>query len=370
MGKDGILNDVDAFLAHYGKKGMKWGVVNDNDSSSSSKGGEGSSKKSKKAVTPEEQAKRETKAKSYEVKAAKYHKETANLEKQLAQTPKGTLKSNGLLNQIAESNRLAKIAEKDAAAAREGRMSTGQKQALIGAAVVGGILLAYGGKHMVQSGQFTSMATQGKAFMDGNSDGLFGKKKNNSKLSDPNYSADDIMRNVVPGVNPNYGAWGTNMNCRRATFAYEMRRRGYDVQATRTSNASGQTVFGVMNATSRGKLSFSEKIDKAGKEYSNGLGRSVIHSNTPEVIFRTLSAQPERSRGEFAVSWKSAVPGIPGGGHSMAYEVINGKAHIFDTQTGKEYKDGDPVFKQVSDASFTRLDNAPMNEKFLSKWVR
>ncbi len=50
------------------------------------------------------------------------------------------------------------------------------------------------------------------------------------------------------------------MNCRRCTFAYEMRRRGYDVAATRTTNGRGQTAVGVYNA-----LNTEGDIAKVGK---------------------------------------------------------------------------------------------------------
>ena len=67
------------------------------------------------------------------------------------------------------------------------------------------------------------------------------------ELRDPNLDVDGIMSKVVPAINPDYGKFGTKMNCRRATFAYEMRRRGYDVAATRTPTGRGQDISGQYN---------------------------------------------------------------------------------------------------------------------------
>ena len=358
--------DTEDFLAHYGRKGMQWGVVNDDDapSSNSTK----ASQLKKDSVTPEQAAKREAKAVKYDTAATKLRTEQASLQKRLDKSP-SVFEKHQLKNEIKEIDKLAKTAEKDAVAAREGRMSSRKKKLLVGAAVAGGLVATYGSYKMAQSGQFTSMATKGKAHLNGNPMDLF---KKNSKLANPDYSADDIMKNVIPGVNPGYGKWGTNMNCRRATFAYEMRRRGYDVQATRTSNASGQTALGVIDATTRKKLDKTTKMRTALDQYANGLGKVGFDSGRAEDIFKRLEQEPDRSRGEFAVSWMSAMPGIPGGGHSMAYEIIKGKAHIFDTQSGEEYKNSDTteMFWNIDTAAFTRLDNVTLNESYLSRWVR
>ena len=360
------MNDVDIFLEHYGRKGMQWGVVNDDDapSSNSTK----ASQLKKDSVTPEQAAKREAKAVKYDTAATKLRTEQASLQKRLDKSP-SAFEKHQLKNEIKEIDKLAKTAEKDAIAAREGRMSSRKKKLLVGAAVAGGLVATYGSYKMTQSGQFTSMATKGKAHLNGNPMDLF---KKNSKLANPDYSADDIMKNVIPGVNPGYGKWGTNMNCRRATFAYEMRRRGYDVQATRTSNASGQTALGVVDAMTTKKLDKGTKMRSALEDYAYGLGKVGFETEDRTSIFKRLEQEPDRSRGEFAVAWKSGMPGIPGGAHSMAYEIIKGKAHIFDAQTGEEYKNSQntDMFYNIQSAAFTRLDNATLNENFLSKWVR
>ena len=365
------MDDVEDFLSHYGVKGMKWGVVRSDAQLSRSSGEKAASGSSIGGATKSlaKTEKREVKAKKQDAIAADLNKAKVRTEKQLAKAT-NPIGRRRLKSKIKDLDKDIETAEQNAAAAREGRMSPLQKKILIGTAVVGGLLVAYGTQRSIQSGQFTSMATKGKAYMNGDPTSFF---KKNPKFADPTLSADDIVKNVMPGINPGYGSkWGTNMNCRRATFAYEMRRRGYDVQATRTSKGTGQTILGVINAT-KGKdekLNIIGKLTKASEEYVGGVGRNQIDDPREAGIFAALSKQPERSRGELGVIWEGIMPGIPGGGHSVAYEVINGKAHIFDNQTGKEYKPGDSIFSQIQSAAFTRLDNVELNEDFLTKWVR
>jgi hypothetical protein len=62
-----------------------------------------------------------------------------------------------------------------------------------------------------------------------------------------------------------------------------------------------------------------------------------------------------------------------GGGHSVAWEIIGGKPHIFDTQSGEVFKDVASFSKfseNVVEAGFTRLDNLDLNDDFLQRWVQ
>ena len=64
---------------------------------------------------------------------------------------------------------------------------------------------------------------------------------------------------------------------------------------------------------------------------------------------------------------------LNGGGHSMAYEIVNGKPVIFDTQRQKVFKDIadlDIYTSRAKDAGFTRLDNKDLNTDFLQRWLK
>ncbi len=177
---------------------------------------------------------------------------------------------------------------------------------------------------------------------------------------------DQIQSKVVKQINPEYPKAGTKMNCRRATFTYEMRRRGYDVTATKSHFAIGQDAEGLRTAT----------MTNSKTKYESGWGKTqvatpyIISQSTPkersDLIFNSLSKYPEGARGELGVGWNF------GGGHSMAFEVIKGKPVIFDTQNGETYRNAASFSKFADithDAAHTRTDNIPLDEKFLRRWM-
>lgn len=241
---------------------------------------------------------------------------------------------------------------------RAGMSAEEEQLALYGTALTAFVLIK-GGGHLIQSGKVHSLSTKGKAFLTGKP---YWQKK--PSLADPKMSADEIMSSVVKPINPKYatGAMGTKMNCRRATFAYEMRRRGYDVAATRTTNASGQTPKGVFKAL---KSSNDTPYKNFRKEFSaTGLER-IPKGGDP---FKTIRKHPSGARGELTVMWAM------GGGHSVAWENVKGKPTIFDTQSGKKYdniKEWNTTFPMpLREAGITRLDNQELNTKFLARWLQ
>ena len=276
---------------------------------------------------------------------------------------------------------------KDAELKSKGKLSTNQKTVAIGAAAVGVILAYKAHKSMQQSGEMGRLITKGKElFSDKQSPGW----KLDRSLSDSNKSVDEIFHDVVSKINPNYGTPGTKANCRRATYAYEMRRRGYDVKATKTTIGTGQNTIGVYNAASKerdivpatiggkARKMFTDKVQKKTSDSSftsflsspqakNKLGQAhMFDLPGSKHIFSELGKQPNGARGEFSMQW------ISGGGHSMAWEIVNGKPVIFDNQNGKVYRNA-TAFKKISldigAAGFTRLDNISLNSNFLMRWV-
>lgn len=198
--------------------------------------------------------------------------------------------------------------------------------------------------------------------------------KKDESLAKPK-THEQLVNDVIPGINPGFPKTpGTSMNCRRCTFAYEMRRRGYDVMATKSLMATGQDMSGVVRATSP------NATNKSVREQSSGgslWGRNTIPTTvngkqmTPEgksqSIFDALASQPNGARGELAFSWSI------GGGHSVAYEIVNNRPIIFCTQTQKSFSSAQTFASDygriVGDAAYTRLDNADLDQDFLKRWV-
>jgi hypothetical protein len=294
----------------------------------------------------------------------------------------------------------------------ESRFSPNQKAVMIGAGVAVGLLAAYGAYKFHDSGAMSQALNRGREFMTGQQ---FAFKRNDA-LSH-NMSGHDILNKVVKPINPNYGAYGTKLNCKRTAFAYELRRRGYDVKATISNSGIGQDVVGRYNATTKGSSVGNTKMGRllaVAREDSNnekfgtgtpllnyiksaGRGENTIDLNgtsanpmagllknnpllrkmggddfvdesTGARIAKTIGFhQPDGARGELAVGWKG------GGGHSMAWEIIHGTVHIFDTQSGEMFDTPEKMnswANGVSDAAFTRLDNKDLNMEFLQRWAK
>lgn len=339
--------EVEEFLSHFGIKGMRWGVIKE---------------------------RRRASAQVNRQKASEASQRLAILnEKRL---PRYRQKAN-LRQKIREQTAIAEAKEK-------GKLTPRQKSIAKGAAVAGVVLAAYGTYKLADKGEFNRIAAKGKNFVAHRPTNSF---KQTDKFTGK-MSSDDIMRKVVPGINQGYGSPGTRNNCRRATMAYEMRRRGYDVKATKTIRATGQTRGGLERSISKSKVPTTGKglLYRFGREsaqqgsgvhgpfetvnlVSSGIGRNKIDidsgASPSSAIFSALRKQPNGSRGELGVAW------LGGGAHSMAYEIINGKPVIFDAQSGRRYTGAalDKVSTGIGNAAFTRLDDKDLNFDFLQRWV-
>lgn len=180
-------------------------------------------------------------------------------------------------------------------------------------------------------------------------------------------NVDELQSKVVKQVNPDYPKPGTKMNCRRATFTYEMRRRGYDVTATKSHFAIGQDAKGLKTAVMANQSNTKHESMWGQKQVSDTKTfRNATPTRKSELIFESLNKYPEGSRGELGVGW------LFGGGHSMAFEIVKGRAVIFDTQTSETYRNPASFakFAEVThDAAHTRTDNIPLDDQFLRRWM-
>lgn len=358
--------NVNAFLEHHGVKGMKWGIRHD----------------------PERKARRQAhRVEKYEKKAAFLQTTINELDAELAKTKRWQWHRRSELGSAKDfASKQRETALRDIEAVKKGKLTSVQKKLLIGAGGVAGILLAFGAFKMGQSGQLRQMA--GKAFLK---DKLITRWKVDGSLS-RQMSPDEIMSSVVKPLNPNYSkpnSFGSKFNCRRCTFAYEMRRRGYDVSATQAMTGLGQDVSGEFNATSplgskpvkitdiaraigggHSSPQAKEALSKFGGQ--SGLGKNTIDmldgKDNSKSIFRALSRHPEGARGELGVKFEM------GGAHSVAWEKIHGKIYIIDSQRGKIFKNptefDDDIGHMVGSAGFTRLDNIQLNDDFLGRWLK
>jgi hypothetical protein len=152
---------------------------------------------------------------------------------------------------------------------------------------------------------------------------------------------------------------GTKNNCMLCTTAYELRRRGYDVQANK---ATIGYQFGDL------KRWFPDIQVKSVKQSSMNLAerqvdRLKLRRDLYERTVAEITKQGDGARGNIMVSWAG------GGGHSMAYEVQNGKLKVIDAQGGYIYPHAQLMTMMAYNVQYARLDNLKFDPKGIKEAV-
>ena len=189
-------------------------------------------------------------------------------------------------------------------------------------------------------------------------------------------------------INESYDPWdmsgNTNQNCSNCSAAYELRRRGYDVEAKMNGgednyNGRGDRFYDYFEdaevlyvygdgSTRTVNEEFTRKVwsDEATEKdcYDNwdDYMYYVDEQNySAKSIEKAIKANnPPGSRGMIDVDWKS------GSAHSIVYEVdTNGKVTIRDSQTYDEYS-LDELSGDVSRIRICRTDNLELKEDILN----
>lgn len=138
-------------------------------------------------------------------------------------------------------------------------------------------------------------------------------------------------------INPNYDVMNpkTSKNCAYCTIAYDLRRRGYDVKAIeKESNTSMNDIEKMYKSKDKKK-----KVDA---RTSTDVVMKVKYEDESKPILSIKGSIPylkqemlkegEGARGNLGINW------INGGGHSVVWEVENGKVMIKDTQLNAEWE--------------------------------
>ena len=398
-------------LQHHGVKGMRWGVRKKEETSDrlrapeealtiGGKAGAIATKPTKAASPEKELSERNQKRVDKFLKRADVANARISELKLANEELKGSKNPSKQYTRYANNQTITSLdqtqrrAVKDAEAVKKGKLTGTQKKMIVGAIGVSAILAAgavYQGK---QSGAFDSYVLRTGALLRGQKTPF----KVNKELS-KSMSASDLLTKIAKPVNPGYSTAGGKMNCRRSTYAYELRRRGFDVHATTSAVGWGQSESGVINAVTPGSRNFARSMSMSrsvvdtgfssvasGDKRTNPLKKIlldkldtyqplVLHPDgsitggtisSSKRVLEELAKQPNGARGEVLFKF-------PQFGHSMAYEIVDGVPHIFDSQKGTLYNAATKMVESKWDsftaAEITRLDNADLDLKFLARWA-
>ena len=151
----------------------------------------------------------------------------------------------------------------------------------------------------------------------------------------------DLLKSVPPA---------RTQNCMFCTTAYELNRRGFKCQANdRLVGGTTQQIADIFKITDK-KAIMSYSYDRAADKVSRA--KSIVKAYTDNY--------PNGARGNMLVAWKS------GGGHSMAWEIIDNKFTIVDAQSGLKYDSPSKIVELLSrttgDITSVRTDNAELKE--------
>lgn len=187
-------------------------------------------------------------------------------------------------------------------------------------------------------------------------EGLETDPKTGFKIKNKTYTPEEDLKRVNPDLND----FNTNSknNCMLCTMTYEMRRRGYDV----TANKSGNGYFD--NEIKRWMPN--AKIERfGGAEWK---ATDIFGKNDKEfarnVVSQIEKNQPNGARGNLTVQFRA------GGGHSMFYEIVNGKMLIRDGQISKTFTDPVKILGKCSDINVCRFDNLKIDPKTIKECCR
>jgi hypothetical protein len=206
---------------------------------------------------------------------------------------------------------------------------------------------------------------------------IFKKKADTNSI--PNKSKDtkdylehqqrDVLEVNDDGVNSFFQSRkGRTTNCAYCTLAWDLRQRGYDVQATQ-DNSGGLTQYDIekiyVNKNGEHESFQTASFDQTAR--LKGRTGKMDESNFNEMRDNIL-AQGEGARGQLCGSY------YMGGGHSMAYEAVDGKLMIIDGQSGHIFYGNDlSDFKKCSvaymyETLILRTDDKEIDESYFSPY--
>lgn len=181
------------------------------------------------------------------------------------------------------------------------------------------------------------------------------------------WSPEDDLRAINEGMH----LWkkGAQNNCTFCTTAYELRRRGYDVKANFTEQ--GRTTSHIKDFFKNTVVETDDSVMWAldSMKFPPGTStidrRSAKRSRYIDLISKKLAEYGEGARGNLLGSYSM------GGGHSIIWEVKNGKTIFRDGQGGFTYRDAKDALQYFvpGKTEFFRTDDLEINKDLIREAV-
>lgn len=180
-------------------------------------------------------------------------------------------------------------------------------------------------------------------------------KKTGYHVKNKEYTKKEDMASVNPSFK-NFDS-NTKNNCMLCTVAYDLRRRGYEVSADVAKYGYNQS-----DAAKWYKEAKLVKVADTDQSFKNFLKyKTGNNSDVTKKVKSELLKQGDGARGNLMMVWDWS-----GSGHSVAYEVDNGKIILRDCQNNKIHKPEQLLNFSVG-ASYVRLDNVEPDFKKIKK---
>lgn len=167
------------------------------------------------------------------------------------------------------------------------------------------------------------------------------------------YTLDEDMAAVNPNYDPDSLNWSTN--CSLCSLTYDLRRRGYDVEAKPAYVAApGGTTASMQETWYEGaEFRYFNDIAKDNKDVAKW-----TTDVASDYLEKELKQNGDGSRGILNLTWAN------GGGHSVIWEVENGEVVVKDTQLNRKVKIEDYV-SMSKNFTYLRTDNLTPTEDCL-----
>ena len=163
-------------------------------------------------------------------------------------------------------------------------------------------------------------------------------------------------------TNPYYDGtdnYGYSNNCAYCTAAYELRQRGYDVEAASVSYSDANTIDVVCDWYEGEDV---ETLSELFEENNIDPRKGTTYEKAADMIEDDLVKHGNGSRGQFILYWSN------GGGHSVVWEVQNNEVVLRDCQNNDRVEILD-YLQYANNVVYFRTDNVELSDKIVETVV-